>query len=891
MQVVNKYNFSKFAQRMLLIAASGIGALSAGTVGAESLWVASAQAKFSAENTAAKVAVVKGNYQSLASESLQQRFSDKTAAITLALPLPDGTFADFTLTPSRVMSADLAARYPQFMSYDAVQVNAPLNVGRFSLTHKGLTGIFSQNGQWALLSPVYEKNDEQYVSYYYLDSDGESLLPQGMDDSISTLSAQEESITDLTTAQKTTGDTLTTYRLALSATGEYTQAVGGTKADAVAEMIALVNRVNQILLVDTAIQFELIDNEDIIYTDAATDPFTNSDANEDLDTNQQVVDDAVGSSNYDIGHLLATNPGGLAFVGVVCLSTHKARGYTGNTSPQGERFYIDLVIHELGHQLDAEHSFNAQDFDSCDEEQRSSSSAFEPGSGSTIMSYAGICGTQNLQNTSSPYFHAGSVEQIRDYVETGRGRLCGTTNSLNNAAPQVSLVSTNYTIPANTPFILDAQATDDETLTYTWEQMDAGGDTGGTATASEMRSDNGANPLFRSYSAVSESYRYFPAFEDVLENTVSFGEAYPTTDRELNFRVTVKDNRGGVDTADIMLNVTNTGTAFAVTQPTATSVWQGNAAQTIAWNTASTQSAPISCPSVDITADLDGDNTFDSILISNTPNDGEQVVFSPNTNTTNARIKVSCVDNVFYAVNPANFAITQGGSNVAPVIDGQSALSVNEDDSLTLSLTALQVTDPDSSYPDNFTFALQAGSNYSIEDDVTIVPDANFSGELSVSVTVNDGIEDSSAFPLVVSVNPVNDAPQASDDSQTVEQDSAAALISVLNNDTDIDGDNLSISDISYSGAGAVSISGNQISYQPANGFSGNESLTYIVSDGIATNSATLTITVTATPTTTAPTTGSSSGGGGAFSYVWLGLMSMMMFIGRRSRKSVKCFW
>ena len=169
------------------------------------------------------------------------------------------------------------------------------------------------------------------------------------------------------------------------------------------------------------------------------------------------------------------------------------------------------------------------------------------------------------------------------------------------------------------------------------------------------------------------------------------------------------------------------------------------------------------------------------------------------------------------------------------------------------------------------------------------MPDANFSGELSVSVTVNDGIEDSGAFPLVLSVNPVNDDPQASDDSQTVEQDSAATLISVLNNDTDIDGDNLSISDVSYTGSGTVSISGNQISYQPASGFSGNESLTYIVSDGIATDSATLTLTVTATPTTTAPTADSGSGGGGSFGYVWLGLVSMMMFIGRRSRKSAKC--
>ena len=884
MQAVNRHIVSKFSQRILFISVSAISALFVSSVSASSLWVPSAQAKANTTETNAKVAVSKGNFQSLDGASLQQQFSDKNIELTMAIPLPDGTLADFRLTPSSIMSSELAARYPEFMSYDAVQVNNPQSIGRFSLTHKGLSGIFRHQGQWALLSPLYEGNDEQYVSYYYHDSDGESLIPQGMDDSIDTLSLHEEDGTDsLATAQKTTGDTLTTYRLALSATGEYTQAVGGSKADAVAEMITLVNRVNQILLVGTAIQFELIDNEDIIYTDAATDPYTNSDANEDIDTNQQVVDDAIGSENYDIGHLLATNPGGLAFVGVVCLNTHKARGYTGNTSPQGERFYIDLVIHELGHQLDATHSFNAQDFDDCNEEQRSSSSAFEPGSGSTIMSYAGICGSQNLQFNSDPYFHAGSVEQIRDFVDTGRGRLCGTTTNLSNAAPDVSVSATSYNIPANTPFLLDAQASDDETLTYTWEQIDAGGVTGGTVDASEMRSDNGANPLFRSYAAVAESYRYFPALEDVLNDTVSFGEAYPTTDRELTFRITAKDSRGGVDTADVTLDVTNTGSAFAVTQPTGTAVWQGNTAQTISWNTASTQNAPINCQSVDIKADLDGDNTFDSVLISETPNDGEQAIFSPNTITTDARVMVSCADNVFYAVNPASFRITQGSSNVAPVIDSQAVLSVNEEGSIAITLDDLQVTDPDSTYPDNFTLALQAGNNYTLENTSTVVPDANFNGELSVTVTVNDGIDDSNAFPLVVTVNPVNDAPLATNDTQTVAQDSTATLINVLSNDTDIDGDTLSISDISYSGSGTVSISGEQISYQPAAGFSGNDSLSYTVSDGSTTDTGTLTITVTATPTNNTPTSGNSSGGGGSLGYLWLGLLSLTALTRRRS--------
>lgn len=877
MQVVNRQIINKITQRIMFVVMSGFSALNINNAFAEITWVESAQSKSVTTLNPEKVIASKGAYQSIDSDSLAQHFGDKSSTITLAVPLPDGTFADFTLTPSTVMSQKLADRYPQFMSYNAVQVNAAQNIGRFSLTHKGLTGIFRQQNQWVLLSPLYENNASQYISYYYSDSEGESLLPLGVNDALlSPAVSSDDTNLQLTTAQKTTGDTLTTYRLALSATAEYTAEVGGTKADAVAEMITLVNRVNQILLVDTAIQFELVDNDDIIFTDPDTDPYSDSDANADIETNQQVIDDAVGSDNYDIGHLLATNPGGLAYVGVVCLSAYKAQGYTGNTNPQGERFYIDLVIHELGHQLDAEHSFNAQDLDSCDEEQRSSFSAFEPGSGSTIMSYAGICSTQNIQNNSSPYFHAGSVEQIRDYVETGRGRLCGTTTSLTNSAPSLTLTNDNYTIPANTPFVLDVEADDSDLLTYTWEQIDVGGVDGGTANASEMASDNGANPLFRSYAAVSDSYRYFPALADVLNDTVSFGEAYATTNRELNFRVTVKDNKGGVNTADVSLDVVDTGTEFTVNQPNASSVWQGNIAQTISWNTALTENAPISCQFVDITADLDGDSVFDSTLASNAANDGEHVIFSPNTNTTNARVKISCVDNVFYAVNPANFTINQGDTSVAPIIDGQSILTVDEDTSITITLDNLQVTDPDSSYPDNFTLSLEAGADYSLENNITVVPDSNFNGELSISVTVNDGIEDSNSFALVLSVNPINDAPEANDDSETVEQDSATTLINVLGNDIDIDGDTLSISDISYIGNGTASISGDQISYQPSAAFSGTESLTYIASDGSSTSSATLSITVSATSTT--PVTSSNSGGG-ALGFFWIWFLGAIAYI------------
>ena len=838
------------------------------------LWSAAPQAK-SQDQQRARVTARRGNYLKVDSADLQRRLADKSGAIIFPVPLPDGGSKEFVLTYSPVMSKALEARYPKMLSFEGYELGQTKNTGRFAMTHKGLSGLFRQQNRWVLLSAQYENNPHLYVSYFYQDAIDPSA-PLFTNDTLlappSAVTAQSKSVT----LEKPTGQALRTYRLALSATGEYTAKVGGRKADAVAEMVSLINRVNQILLADLAIGFELVDNQDIIFLDAQTDPYTNSDQAGDIQTNQQIIDDALGPDNYDIGHLLGTNPGGLAVVPSVCNNDIKAQGYSGNINPQGERFYIDLVIHELGHQLGARHTFNAQDQDSCGADQRSASSAFEPGSGSTIMSYTGLCGEQNLQTRSDPYFHAGSIEQILNYVENGLGSTCATSSALDNAAPVVQLTAGAYTIPANTPFVLTAQASDPDgdSLNYNWEQLDAGGNLGSTGSAQEMQTDNGANPLFRSYFASDQPYRYFPKLSDVLAAKISFGEAYPSTNRELNFRVSVKDGKGGVNTADVALQVIDTGANFAVLEPAAGTKWQGNSLQTVRWNSADTQLAPINCQTVDIRLDIDGDSNFDSLVLSDTPNDGEQALRVPSTASDLVRLQVLCHDNVFYSLNEGTFTIEPGADPVAPIITGQRPLSVAEDNALTLTLDDLQVSDGDSSYPENFTLHLENGNNYSLSDNgMTVVPDGDFNGDLSVATTVNDAIADSVVFPLVITVTPVNDAPVASEDTFSLEQDSAPTLLDVLANDNDIDGDTLSITAVDYSGNARVSIDANQLSYQPQTGFVGSESVSYTVSDNQLTSTANVTVTVTilaipvAIPT---PSPSKSSGGTLSFSSYYL---------------------
>jgi hypothetical protein len=796
---------------------------------------------------------------------LNHTFANPKLSAEIVLPLPNGLSVSVKVSPSPILSEALAEQYPHFMTYEAEQVDQPKNIGRFSISHLGLFGFFRYNNQWMLLSPRYQGEAEEYASYWYKDAPTQFETVSLAADFLLADKKQEQPVL----AQKlvTTGDTVRTYKLAISTTGEYAQKLGGTTENVLAELMNLVNRINQVLLIDLALQFELIDNQAIIFLDPTSDPYTDSNIATDIEENQSVIDQAIGSQNYDIGHLLGNNGGGLAFVGVVCDNQFKAQGYTGLSNTQGERFYIDLVTHELGHQLGANHSFNATNSDSCAEGQRNNNTAYEPGSGSTIMSYAGICGSQNLQNNSDPYFHSISIQNIRDYVDGFYGQRCGVDVAIDNAIPQVQLTQNVYTIPSDTPFVLSASATDadNDLLTYTWEQFDNGGTLGATNNLTEMNNDNGNNPLFRSYNPIELSQRYFPQLSDVLTGQTRLGETYATTDRDLRFRFTVRDNNGGVNQQDLVITVTTANQTFNIDTPTQ---WQGLSKQTVTWDIGDTLKAPINCANVDILLIADAVNPIETKVLMGTPNDGQQNITVPNVTSVNARLVLKCSDNIFYALSPAAFSIMTT-ETVAPKIDSQKTISLSEDTTTQIEFADLNVFDPDSAYPEDFTLSLQNGDNYSINQQ-TLTPNMDFNGMLSVSVVVNDGTLDSNVFSLQVQVRAVNDAPVANNDNISVEQNSGSVAIDVLINDNDVDRDMLSIDSFSYSGQGQVTISNQQLRYTPASDFSGMESIFYVVSDGTLTDDGTLSIQVNSVMAAS-----NDSGGG---SMMLLSLLSFLCF-------------
>ena len=554
----------------------------------------------------------------------------------------------FRLRPAAVMHRDLAARYPEIRAFEGYAADGSGERIRveYSPARGWSTHVRGPGGVDYLVEAV---DARALGGRRYVLRDRTRLRPSGAFACHADHPADE---LDFTAAQAARGFgdcQLRRYRLAVACTGEYARAVDGnspTKAGVIAAMVVAVNRVNEVYERDLGVTFQLIaNNDEVVYLNGTTDPFTEGSPGAMIDEVQTVIDNEIGSAGYDVGHIFSTQGGGLAQLATPCDDNNKARGVTGINPPLGDPFYIDYVAHEIGHQFGGTHTF----YNSCNG-NRTSSTAFEPGSGSTIMAYAGIC-SPNVQNRSDDYFHYASVFQIASVV-TGFGGSCAQIVATNNTAPAINNATLSYTIPVSTAFELTAEVTDAEgdPLTYAWEQLD--NDLGAPM---PPQASSAEGPLFRSLAPSSSPTRRFPSglYPDY--------EVLPSVPRALTFGLTVRDNNAAVGcTSDAILSVTTAGTEpFEVTNFNTAATLTGLEDYTVTWDVAGTDLAPVNTPQVDIYLSLDGGLTYAETIASAVANDGSHAFTLPNVATTQGRFVVKGHDNVFLDVNDADLVIQE----------------------------------------------------------------------------------------------------------------------------------------------------------------------------------------------------------------------------------------
>jgi len=595
--------------------------------------------------------------------------------ITISLPLPDGSMEEFKVAATTNMMPALAAKYPQIRSFVGVGKNLKGAITRFDYSPLGFHGSIEYNGTSIYMLP-YASNQTQYYTIYYKHDISTDLLPLHSCGVTAEFLEENAKIhenrrdhsghdhDEVVTRDLGEKVTLRTYRMAIAATAEYSNAHGGTVASVMSTFNTSINRLNLFLGGDCDVKFLLVDNTDqLIFLDVSTDPYNiNAFASQQTDANQMTLDNVIGQSNYDVGHLFqqgaCTTPngniGGQAG-GQVCSNNGKARGITCHTG--GVVGVVDNVMtHEIAHQFSAGHTWN-----NCpgSEGQHSSGSAYEPGSGTTIMSYSGACGNQNINSFGINYFHVGTIDRIFFYSQEANGSTCANEIETLNNKPEVTLNYENgFEIPISTPFQLTGEAIDEdgEDLTYCWEQYDLG-------PYSALGTPVLDAPIFRSYPPEADGYyRTFPAMNFLVNNTFPDSEFLPNYSRNLTFRLTARDNNaevGGVDWGEVKFRSTATAGPFLVNFPNESGVsFETGEITEVTWDVANTDNDIVDCQSVNILMSIDGGMTYPITLACSSPNDGTEAIVIPNNITGNARIKIEAADNIFFDISNNNFTIT-----------------------------------------------------------------------------------------------------------------------------------------------------------------------------------------------------------------------------------------
>ncbi|MES2865109.1 MAG: zinc-dependent metalloprotease family protein [Bacteroidota bacterium] len=608
----------------------------------------------------------------------EDRFKKNAKSVIITIPNSEGELENYKVFEASNFDAELQSQFPEIKAFVGNGIENPKNVLRLSISPNGIqTMTIKPNGMSEFMEP-YSSDNNIYAAYTANNRKGKLPFTCGTMES----NMADKIFEKKGNANKSSLNQILTFRLALSCNAEYSNYFGASNSGQVANVLAAFNntmtRVNGVFEKDFCIHMNIISQStNVIYYTAGTDPYTtmanwNTQLQNTLSNNLTGVGTPIATNNaaYDVGHFFGSTGGGgnAGCIGCVCVDdtddttdTNKGSGYTspGNGVPAGDTFDIDYVAHEMGHQFGANHTFSNS--------VEGSGVNVEPGSGSTIMGYAGIT-SYDVQPNSNAYFHIVSIDQVQSNMET---KSCPVRTSISNNTPVVN-AGLNYTIPKSTPFILTAVGSDADAgnaLTYCWEQIDSA--TTQTNAQSAATATKTGGPTFRSYSPTSVNFRYFPRIQSVIANSTTTAgteinvEALSSVARNLNFAVTVRDNVAGFgqtqyDVATLAVN--GTAGPFAVTAPNTAVSWQSGTNQNVTWNVSGTTANNVNCPTVDIYLSTDGGNTYPILLATNVPNDGTETILVPNNAGTTNRIMVKGYNHVFFDISNANFTITAPAS-------------------------------------------------------------------------------------------------------------------------------------------------------------------------------------------------------------------------------------
>jgi len=600
-----------------------------------------------------------------------QEFTQQKGTI-IALPMPDGRLENFEIWESPIMESGLASRHPSMKTYKGKGIDDPTLVTRLGVTKLGFHAMIQSTQGAIFIDPLATNQTKYYTSSFAKHGAVSKEIENVRLSCGSTTPHMQDGFNKEAPSKSRNANVpvdLFIYRAAIACTGEYAAYHNATsKADIIARYTAIINRANMVFETDLAIRMVLIDEtEDLIFLDAETDPYTaGNNLVASFSQNAMVIENRISRDKFEIGHVFIANCStgggavGLAAFGSAC-EANRASGSSCQFY-NDSRFAVELVCHEMGHQLAASHSWG-----NCpgNEQQISTGTAFEPGSGSTIMSYSGACGGENnIQSFADDYFHSGNVEQMIT-EKLGESSCSNVITTSNNHPVIASTYTDGFYIPISTPFELKGEATDEDgdALTYCWEQINTG-------PAVQLGTPVRTAPTFRSFAPTTSPNRSFPRSADLINNRSRDSEVLPTYTRNLKFRLMVRDNNaeaGGIDWQDVSFEATEDAGPFLVTFPNQVSdVLNAGSLAEITWDVAGTDGSSVNCQKVNILLSTDRGATYPHVLVENTDNDGSQSVTIPDVLSDRARVKIEAADNIFFDISNRDISI------ISPTSEGFS---------------------------------------------------------------------------------------------------------------------------------------------------------------------------------------------------------------------------